>query len=69
MKDFRFWFTVAVVGLLVVFTLQNVVDVRVTFLFWTIELPQAILLFAVFIVGMLTGWILKSVRHPRQPQP
>ena len=67
-KDIRLWVTIGILGLVAVFTLQNIVTVDVTFLFWTIELPRAILLFFVFALGVLLGWILKSTRGPaRRP--
>ena len=68
-KDIRVWVTIGVIGLLALFTLQNVVTVEVTFLFWTIMLPRAILLFFVFAVGVLVGWILKSAHsHSQHPE-
>ena len=50
-KDFRFWFGLALLGLAVLFTLQNVTIVEVSFLFWTLKLPRAILLFVIFAAG------------------
>lgn len=67
-KDIRVWVTIGIIGLLALFTLQNVVTVEVTFLFWTITLPRAILLFLVFATGVLVGWILKSA-HGNSQQP
>jgi uncharacterized integral membrane protein len=65
-RDIRLWFSLAVLGLVVIFTLQNVVTVEVTFLVWTIALPRAILLFVVFVIGLAIGWILKSVAGRRR---
>lgn len=68
-KDIRLWVTIGILGLLVLFSLQNIVDVEVTFLFWTITLPRAILLFVVFVIGVLAGWILKSLdRRTQRPE-
>lgn len=63
-RNVHLWVTIGIVGLLVLFILQNVVTVELTFLFWTISLPRAILLAIVFGIGVLVGWILKSLRHP-----
>ena len=60
-RDIRLWFSIAVLALVIIFTLQNIVTVEVTFLVWTIALPRAILLFVVFVLGVALGWILKSV--------
>ncbi len=68
-RDIRIWLTIGILGLVVLFTLQNVVTVEVSFLFWTVKLPRAILLFVVLAIGILLGWILKSVhRHPQPPE-
>ena len=56
----RWWAVLAIVGIVVLFTLQNIVTVQVTFLLWTMELPRALLLFIVFSLGMLVGYVVKS---------
>jgi len=61
--NIRLWVTIGILGLVILFTVQNIVTVQVTFLFWTIELPRAILLFFVFTLGVLLGWTLKSARR------
>ncbi len=69
-KDIRFWFGIALLGLAVLFTLQNVAVVEVSFLFWTITLPRAILLFVIFAAGAIFGWVfgrLHPPNHDRQP--
>lgn len=62
----RLWLTVAIVALLVIFTFQNLVTVEVTFLFWAIQMPRAILVFVVFVIGALLGWIIGSARRHRR---
>ena len=63
-KTIRFWSSMTLLGLAVLFTVQNVAIVEVSFLFWTLKLPRAILLFIIFAAGALFGWILGSVRQP-----
>jgi len=63
---------IILVGIGLVFAIQNVADVEVQFLFWSIALPRAILILAVLALGILIGWILHSVhvrrlRHPPTP--
>lgn len=65
-KAIRLWTTVSIFCLVVLFTLQDVVTVEVTLLFWTLRLPRAILLFVVLAVGMLLGWVLKGAHHHRR---
>jgi len=50
------------VGLLVVLTLQNTDDVSLNFLAWTVTLSRALLVFALIVIGVLIGWVLRSMR-------
>ena len=63
-KDFRLWFGMTLLGLAVLFTLQNVATVEVSFLFWTIRLPRAILLFVIFAAGAAFGWAFGRMHPP-----
>lgn len=62
---------IVLIGIGVVFAVQNVADVEVQFLLWSFALPRAILILAVLALGMLIGWILHSVhaRRRREPDP
>ena len=57
------------IGIVLVFAVQNVADVEVQFLIWSFALPRAILIVVVFALGMLIGWILHSLRIRRRPAP
>jgi len=48
---------IVIVGLVVLFTVQNVATVEVSFLAWSISLPRAVLLFLVFVGGVVAGLI------------
>lgn len=50
------------VGLLVVLTLQNTDNVSLNFLVWTVTLSRALLVFALIVIGVLIGWVLRSMR-------
>jgi uncharacterized integral membrane protein len=51
-----------VIGILVViFILQNTEVVEIGFLFWTISISRALMVFMVFIVGILLGAVLKGM--------
>ncbi len=54
-----------VLGVVVLFTIQNVAVVEVSFLFWTLKLPRAILLFVIFAAGALVGWIFSRIKTSR----
>ncbi len=51
----------ACVGLIVVFTLQNTASVSVDFLFWSLTLSRALLVFLLIVIGTGFGWLLRSL--------
>ena len=50
------------IGLIVVFTLQNTASVSVDFLFWSLTLSRALLVFLLIAIGTGFGWLLRSLR-------
>jgi uncharacterized integral membrane protein len=48
------------VGLVVVFVVQNAEVVELRFLFWTAAMSRALLLFIVLALGILIGWLLRG---------
>jgi len=57
------------IGIGVLFAVQNIADVEVQFLLWSVTLPRAILILVVLALGMLIGWILHSVHIRRRQAP
>jgi uncharacterized integral membrane protein len=57
---------IALIGVGVIFALQNVADVEVQFLLWSVALPRAILILVVLALGILIGWILHGIHIHRQ---
>jgi len=47
-------------GIAVIFIVQNVAAVDVNFLFWTISMSRALLIFFTLAIGFLLGWFLHS---------
>ncbi|HOO90254.1 MAG TPA: LapA family protein [Syntrophales bacterium] len=47
-------------GLVVLFIIQNVTVVEIRFLFWTLSMSRALLMFFVLTVGVVIGWSLHS---------
>lgn len=66
MRDAKLILSMTVLGLLVVFTIQNVEIVQVHFLLWTLEIRRAFLLFVVLACGVLIGWWLHGHRGSRR---
>lgn len=55
----------ALIGLVVLFTLQNTQVAEVRFLFWTLSMSRVLLIF-LLLVGILLGWLACGAsRHRR----
>ena len=48
------------IGITVLFTIQNLAMAEIQFLLWSFSLPRAVLLLVIFAIGFLTGWLVKS---------
>ena len=64
----RLVLTLVLAGLVVLFVLQYAVVVEVRYLLWKIEMARALLIFIVFAVGILTGWLLRAHFHRGRPE-
>lgn len=60
---------IVLVAVGVLFALQNVADVEVQFLLWSVTLPRAILILVVLAVGIVIGIILHSIHVRRRQTP
>ena len=49
--------------LMLIFAVQNSEVVPVKFLFWSVAMSRAMLLFLVFAAGLGSGWLLRSFLH------
>lgn len=47
-------------GLVVVFIVQNVAVVEITFLFWSLAMSRSLLMFLVLAIGITVGWLLRG---------
>jgi putative membrane protein len=50
----------ALAGVALIFTVQNVAAVDVTFLVWTISMSRALLILFTLSIGFLLGWFLHT---------
>ena len=57
----RLTITIAILALVLLFTLQNMEFVTITFLFWQFSLPRAMLFFLLLIAGIISGWVLRGI--------
>ena len=52
------------VGLVVLFIIQNVAVVEIQFLFWATQMPRSLLMFLLLAIGIIIGWFLHSyIKH------
>lgn len=49
-----------ITGVAVIFITQNVAVVEVNFLFWSIAMSRALLIFFTLAIGFVLGWFLHS---------
>jgi len=49
---------ICLIGLVVIFVLQNTQVVDVQFFFWTISMSRALMLFGTLVIGLIGGWLL-----------
>jgi uncharacterized integral membrane protein len=65
-------FGMILAGLAVVFIIQNVAVMELRFLFWTLSMSGALLMFLVLSAGIFLGWLLhgsSSRRKSRHQEP
>jgi uncharacterized integral membrane protein len=48
------------IALIVVFIVQNFSVIKITFLFWSIEMSRALLVFFLIAIGIAIGWLLHA---------
>jgi uncharacterized integral membrane protein len=51
-------FGIILACLAVVFTIQNVTSVDLTFLFWTLSMSRVLLMLLILSLGIILGWML-----------
>ncbi|WP_319467884.1 LapA family protein [uncultured Pseudodesulfovibrio sp.] len=49
------------------FLFQNIEHVEVSFLFWTISTPRALLLLATLSIGGIVGYLLAQAKYTHRP--
>lgn len=58
--NYRLIIVISLIVLVVQFTIQNVVVVEIRFLFWSMEISRALLIFLLLAIGIIIGWFLHS---------
>jgi uncharacterized integral membrane protein len=59
---------ICLIGLVVIFVLQNTQVVEVRFFFWTISMSRALMLFGTLTIGFVGGWLMKFPKRGKTPK-
>jgi uncharacterized integral membrane protein len=64
----KIYSALTLLGLVLIFVLQNTEVVSIRFLFWQFALSRALLVFVIFLSGLLAGYLAVSFtrNHPRK---
>lgn len=71
MSKLKLALSVVLIGLVMVFTLQNTAVVEVRFLLWTLSMSLVLLIFGLLVIGVLLGWLFATLgrRSNSPPRP
>ena len=55
------------IGLIVIFIVQNAAVVEIHVIFWTIAMSRVLLMFILLAIGVIVGWLLNSyITHSKK---
>ncbi|MDA3834713.1 MAG: LapA family protein [Spirochaetales bacterium] len=60
MMHFKLILSLILTGITIIFVVQNVAVVEISFLFWSLAMSRALLLFFVLASGIVSGWLMHS---------
>lgn len=58
--------TLILLLMVMLFAVQNTSVVELNFLFWELNVPRWLLIFAVLVTGIVIGWFLHAISAPRK---
>ena len=67
--SFNLVLVLGLVGIALIFVIQNVDAVDVNFLLWTVSMSRALLILFTLVIGFLLGWFLHSFYTYRRSKP
>ena len=62
MTQYKLVTVCTLIGVIILFTIQNTKVVELQFLFWKLAMSRALLLFMVLGIGVLVGWLLRGIK-------
>jgi uncharacterized integral membrane protein len=63
MRNLKLVVSLVLLAMLVIFSIQNAEVLGINFLFWSLQVRRALLLFLVLAIGIVIGWVLRSLRR------
>lgn len=57
---FKLVLSLILTGIIILFVIQNVAVVEISFLFWSLAMSRALLFFFVLATGIVIGWLMHS---------
>lgn len=66
MKHWKLAIALVLLGLLVIFSIQNAEELQVRILFWTVTTRRAFMLFIILAIGIVVGWVLHGLSASRR---
>ena len=67
--SFNLVLVLGLLGVALIFVIQNVAAVDVNFLLWTVSMSRALLIIFTLVIGFLLGWFLHSFCSYRRSKP
>jgi uncharacterized integral membrane protein len=64
--SYKLILTLILVGISVIFVIQNVAVVEITFLLWSFAMSRSLLFFILLSTGLISGWFLNSYHRRRK---
>jgi len=58
--NFKIFLSVMLAGLALLFVIQNLTAVNVSFIFWTFSISHSLLMLLLFLTGLILGWLMHS---------
>jgi uncharacterized integral membrane protein len=58
--NFKQIISLVLAALTILFILQNIADINISFLFWTFFISRSVLIFVVLLIGIAIGLLLRS---------
>jgi len=65
--NFKIILSVILAGLVLLFIIQNLTAININFIFWTLYISSSFLMFILFLIGFILGWLLHNYSiHSRE---